>query len=83
MCSNHPGIKPEPALDTQEDKIEYLSSYAHVVHTTANMWGSCCRRRRGCLSSLLTSVKPRLSVAVDAVSQRLNRRLNLRFDRGK
>ena len=35
MCSNYPGIKLEPALGTLEDKIEYLSSYAHVVHTTA------------------------------------------------
>ena len=34
MCSNYPGIKLEPALGTQEDKIEHLSSYAHVVHTT-------------------------------------------------
>jgi len=81
----------EPALGKQEDKIEHLSTYAHVVHTTAkhvisrrrkngnvfkmskgekctrarrakilffivkyaNLWGFCCRRRRGCLSSLL------------------------------
>ena len=35
MCSNYPGIKLEPALQRQEDKIEHLSSYAHVVHTTA------------------------------------------------
>jgi len=35
MFSNYPGIKLEPALGTQEDKIEHLSSYAHVVHTTA------------------------------------------------
>ena len=34
MCSNHPGIKLEAALGTLEDKIEHLSSYAHVVHTT-------------------------------------------------
>ena len=91
MCSYYPGIKLEPALGTWEDKIEPLSSYAHVVHTTAkqvihvvertrnsakcqkvksarvkhaneilffivkyaNLWGFCCRRRRGCLSSLL------------------------------
>ena len=33
MCSNYPGIKLEPALGTLEDKIEHLSSYAHVVHT--------------------------------------------------
>ena len=89
MCSNYPGIKLGPALGTQEDKIEHLSSYAHVVHTTAkqvissrrknenvfkcqkvinaptkrakilffivkyaNLWGFCCRCRRGCLSSL-------------------------------
>ena len=25
----------EPARGTQEDKIEHLSSYAHIVHTTA------------------------------------------------
>ena len=89
MCSNYPGIKLEPALGTQEDKIEHLSSYAHVVHTTAkqvisrrrkneivcqkmknahakrakilffivkyaNLWGFCCRRRSGCLGSLLS-----------------------------
>ena len=35
MCSHYPGIKLEPALGTLEDKIEHLSSYAHVVHTTA------------------------------------------------
>ena len=35
MCSNYPGIKLEPALGTQEDKIEHVSLYAHVVHTTA------------------------------------------------
>ena len=35
MCSNYPGIKLEPALGTWEDKIGHLSSYAHVVHTTA------------------------------------------------
>ena len=35
MCSNYPGIKLEPALGTLEDKIEHLSSYAHVVHTNA------------------------------------------------
>ena len=35
MCSIYPGIKLEPALGTLEDKIEHLSSYAHVVHTTA------------------------------------------------
>ena len=35
MCSNYPGIKLEPALGTLEDKIEHLSSYAQVVHTTA------------------------------------------------
>ena len=35
MCSHYPGIKLEPALGTWEDKIEHLSSYAHIVHTTA------------------------------------------------
>ena len=83
----------EPALGT--DKIEHLSSYAHVVHTQlqnrlfhvvertrkfkkcqkmknarakrakilffivkyANWWGFCCRRRRGCLSSLMSLKK--------------------------
>ena len=96
MCSNYPGIKLEPALGTLEDKIEPLSSYAHVVHTTAklvisrrrknenvfkmskkwkarakrakilffivkyaNLWGFCCRRRRGCLSSLVTMTEQR------------------------
>ena len=34
MRFNHPGIKLEPALGTLEDKIEHLSSYAHVIHTT-------------------------------------------------
>ena len=34
MCSNYPGIKLEPALGTKKDKIEHLSSYAQVVHTT-------------------------------------------------
>ena len=87
MCSNHPGIQLEPALGTLQDKIEHLSSCAHVVHTAlkqvisrhrknenvfkmskntrakhakimffivkyANVWGFCCRRRLGCLSSL-------------------------------
>ena len=35
MCSHYPGIKLEPALGTLEDKIEHLSSYAHVVHSAA------------------------------------------------
>ena len=34
MCSNYPGIKLEPALGTKKDKIEHLSLYAQVVHTT-------------------------------------------------
>ena len=33
MSSNCPGIDLEPAFGTSEDKIEHLSSYAHVVHT--------------------------------------------------
>ena len=44
MCSNSPGIKLEPALGTEEDKMEHLSSYAHVVHTTAKQVIS--RRRK-------------------------------------
>ena len=44
MCSNYPGIKLEPALGTKEDKIEHLSSYAHVVHTSAKQVIS--RRRK-------------------------------------
>ena len=44
MCSNCPGIKLEPAHGTQEDKIEHLSSYAHVVHITAEQVIS--RRRK-------------------------------------
>ena len=90
MSSNCPGINLEPALGTEQGEIEHLTSYAHVVHTTAkqvisrrrknenvfkmskdengraksakilffivkyaNLWGFCCRRRRGCLSSLI------------------------------
>ena len=44
MCSNYPGIKLEPAVGTLEDKIEHMSSYAHVVHTTAKQVIS--RRRK-------------------------------------
>ena len=44
MSSNCPGINLEPALGTEEDKIEHLSSYAHVVHTTAKLVIS--RRRK-------------------------------------
>ena len=44
MCSDYLGIKLEPALGTKEDKIEHLSSYAHVVHTTAKQVIS--RRRK-------------------------------------
>ena len=44
MCSNYPGIILEPALGTLEDKIKPLSSYAHVVHTTAKQVIS--RRRK-------------------------------------
>ena len=44
MCSNYPGIKLEPALGRLEDKIEHLSSYAYVVHTTAKQVIS--RRRK-------------------------------------
>ena len=34
-CSNYPEIKLEPALQREDGKIKHLSSYAHVVHTTA------------------------------------------------
>ena len=44
MCSNYPEIKSESALGTLEDKIEHLSSYAHVVHATAKQVIS--RRRK-------------------------------------
>ena len=44
MCSNCPGIKLEQALGAQEDKIEHLSSYADVVHTTTKQVIS--RRRK-------------------------------------
>ena len=55
MCSNYPGIKLEPVLGTWEDKIEHLSSYAHVVHTSAKL--AISRRRKNenvyaCLRSL-------------------------------
>lgn len=36
MCSHDPGMKLEPALQKQEDKLDCLLSYAHVVHTAAN-----------------------------------------------
>ena len=35
MYFNYLGIKLEPALGTKENKIEHLSSFAHVVHATA------------------------------------------------
>ena len=44
MCSNYSGIKLEPAPGTWENKIERLSSYAHVVHTSAKQVIS--RRRK-------------------------------------
>ena len=44
MCSNYPGIKLGPALQREEDKIEHLSSYGHVVHTNAKQVIS--RRRK-------------------------------------
>ena len=44
MCSNCPGIKLEQALGAKEDKIEHLSSYADVIHTTAKLVIS--RRRK-------------------------------------
>ena len=44
MCPNYPGINLEPALGTKEDKTEHLSSYAHVVHTSAKQVIS--RRRK-------------------------------------
>ena len=40
MCSNQPGIKLEPVPQRLEDKIEHVSSYAHVVHTTAKQVSS-------------------------------------------
>ena len=79
------------------DLIEHLSSYAHVIHTTAkkvsrhrknenvfkmskvknarakilffivkyaNLWGFCCRRRRGCFK--LSSLAPREELIVFA-----------------
>ena len=44
MCSNYPEIKFEPALEREKHKIELLSSYTHVVHTTAKQVIS--RRRK-------------------------------------
>ena len=44
MSSDYPGIKLKPALGTWEDKIEHLSSYALVLHTTVKQVIS--RRRR-------------------------------------
>ena len=44
MCSNCPRMKLEQALGAKEDKIEHLSSYADVVHTTAKQVIS--RRRK-------------------------------------
>ena len=44
MCSNYPGIKLEPALQRWANKIEHLSSYAHIVHTIAKQVIS--RRRK-------------------------------------
>ena len=44
MRSNYLGIKLEPALRTLADKIEHLSSYAHLGHTTAKQVIS--RRRK-------------------------------------
>ena len=44
MCSNYPEIKLESALGTLEDKIEHLSSYVQVAHTTAKQVIS--RRRK-------------------------------------
>ena len=92
MCSNYPGIKFEPALETLEDKIchhmltsstQLQNSSFHVLERTrtsskcqkmknarakrakimffivkyANLWVFSCRRRRGCLSSLITPQK--------------------------
>ena len=44
MCSNCSGMKLEQTLGAWEDKIEHLSSYADVVHTTAKQVIS--RRRK-------------------------------------
>ena len=44
MSSNCPGINLEPGLGTYGNKIEHLSLYAHVVHTTAKQLIS--RRRK-------------------------------------
>ena len=44
MCSNYPEIKLEPALQREDGKIKHLSSYAHVVHTTAKQ--KISRRRK-------------------------------------
>ena len=35
MSFNYFGVKLEPLLQKLENKFEHLSSYAHVVHTTA------------------------------------------------
>ena len=35
MSFNYLGVKLEPLLQKLENKFEHLSSYAHVVHTTA------------------------------------------------
>ena len=44
MSSNRPGINLEPGLGTYGNKIEHVSSCAHVVHTTAKQLIS--RRRK-------------------------------------
>ena len=36
MYSKYPGIKLVSAVSKSPENIENLSSYAHVVHTTAN-----------------------------------------------
>ena len=37
MCSNYHGIQLEQVLQ-REEKIEHLSSFAHVVHAVVQKW---------------------------------------------
>ena len=58
MCSNYPGIKlerrrkNENVFKMSKDKNARAKILFFIVKY-ANLWGSYCRRRRGCLSSLL------------------------------
>ena len=70
---------------SRTSRVSWCHAQAQKPPSQTKRTKACCNPCRVLVlpRRKLSSVKPRLSVAVDAVSRRSNRRLNLRFYRGK